>query len=61
MDQDHVLVGPGGSQALASSVSSMVQPVNARRRHRPASTTDTTSTDGTGTSGPQPGIYILQL
>ncbi|CAL8169287.1 unnamed protein product [Prunus armeniaca] len=47
MDQDHVLVGPGGSQALASSASSVVQPVSARRRHRPASTTDTTSTNST--------------
>ncbi|CAL9020782.1 unnamed protein product [Prunus brigantina] len=45
MDQDHVLVGLGGSQAPASSASSVVQPVSARRRHQPASTTDTTSTD----------------
>ncbi|CAL2244724.1 unnamed protein product [Prunus armeniaca] len=40
--------------ALASSDSSVVQPVSARRRHRPATTTDTTSTDGTGASGAPP-------
>ncbi|CAL9020279.1 unnamed protein product [Prunus brigantina] len=39
------------TNAPASSASSVVQPVSARRRHRPASTTDTTSTDGTGASG----------
>ncbi|BBN67501.1 hypothetical protein Prudu_96S000300 [Prunus dulcis] len=48
---DHVLVGPGASQAPASSASSVAQPASARRRHRPA---DTTSTDGTGASGSQP-------
>ncbi|BBH09179.1 hypothetical protein Prudu_021603 [Prunus dulcis] len=44
---DHLAVGPG-SQAPASSASSVAQPVSARRRHRPASTTDTTSTDASG-------------
>ncbi|CAL8083271.1 unnamed protein product [Prunus armeniaca] len=44
----------GVSQAPASSASSVAQPVRARRRHRPASTTDTTSTDGTVASGSQP-------
>ncbi|CAL2228438.1 unnamed protein product [Prunus armeniaca] len=58
---DHVLVGPGGSQAPASSATSVVQPVSARRRHWPASTTDTTSIDGTSASGSRPGIDILQL
>ncbi|BBG99627.1 hypothetical protein Prudu_009378, partial [Prunus dulcis] len=48
---DHVPVGPGGSQAPASSASSVAQPVSTRWRHRPASTTDTTSTDGTCASG----------
>ncbi|CAL8114195.1 unnamed protein product [Prunus armeniaca] len=51
MEQDHVLAGPGGSQAAASSSSSVVQPLSARQRHRPATTTDTTSTDCTGASG----------
>ncbi|BBN67320.1 hypothetical protein Prudu_41S000200 [Prunus dulcis] len=45
---DHLAVGPAGSQAPASSASSVAQPVSARRRHRPASTTDTTSTDASG-------------
>ncbi|BBH01519.1 hypothetical protein Prudu_011806 [Prunus dulcis] len=45
---DHLAVGPAGSQAPASSTSSVAQPVSARRRHRPASTTDTTSTDASG-------------
>ncbi|BBN68901.1 hypothetical protein Prudu_634S000100, partial [Prunus dulcis] len=36
---DHLAVGPAGSQAPASSASSVAQPVSARRRHRPASTT----------------------
>ncbi|BBG94611.1 Ankyrin repeat family protein [Prunus dulcis] len=40
--------------APASSASSVEQPVSARRRHRPADTTDTTSTDGAGASGSQP-------
>ncbi|CAL8991863.1 unnamed protein product, partial [Prunus brigantina] len=44
----------GVSQTPASSASSVAQPVSARRRHRPASTTDTTSTDGTVASGSQP-------
>ncbi|CAL9018714.1 unnamed protein product [Prunus brigantina] len=48
---DNLPVGLGVSQAPASSVA---QPVSARRRHRPASTTDTTSTDVTGASGSQP-------
>ena len=50
---------PGVSQTPASSASSVAQPVSARRRHRPASTTDTTSTDGTVASGSQPGIHFL--
>ncbi|BBG99234.1 hypothetical protein Prudu_008854 [Prunus dulcis] len=45
---DHLAVGPAGSQAPASSASSVTQPVSARRRHQPASTTDTTSTDALG-------------
>ncbi|KAI5312351.1 hypothetical protein L3X38_041524 [Prunus dulcis] len=45
---DHLAVGPAGSQAPASSASSVAQPVSPRRRHRPASTTDTTSTDASG-------------
>ncbi|CAL9002558.1 unnamed protein product [Prunus brigantina] len=48
---DHVPVGPRGSQAPASSPSSVAQPVSARRRQRPASTTNTTSTDGTSAAG----------
>ncbi|BBG96714.1 hypothetical protein Prudu_005590 [Prunus dulcis] len=44
----HSAVGPAGSQAPASSASSVAQPVSARRRHRPASTTDATSTDASG-------------
>ncbi|CAL9005258.1 unnamed protein product, partial [Prunus brigantina] len=43
--------GPVGSQTPASSASSVAQPVSARRRHRPVSTPDTTSTD---VSGSQP-------
>ncbi|KAI5341710.1 hypothetical protein L3X38_009585 [Prunus dulcis] len=50
---DRLAVGPAGSQAPASSASSVAQPVSARRRHRPASTTDATSTDA---SGSQPDI-----
>ncbi|KAI5325030.1 hypothetical protein L3X38_034103 [Prunus dulcis] len=56
---DHVVVGPGPSQAPASSASSVAQPASARRRHRPTDTIDTTSTDGTGASGSQPGITTL--
>ncbi|KAI5327014.1 hypothetical protein L3X38_026410 [Prunus dulcis] len=56
---DHVVVGPGASQAPASSTSSVAQPASARRRHRPTDTIDTTSTDGTGASGSQPGITTL--
>ncbi|KAI5349280.1 hypothetical protein L3X38_002167 [Prunus dulcis] len=56
---DHVVVGPGASQAPASSSSSVAQPPSARRRHRPTDTIDTTSTDGTGASGSQPGITTL--
>ncbi|BBH06938.1 hypothetical protein Prudu_018714 [Prunus dulcis] len=55
---DHSAVGPAGSQAPASSASSVAQPVSARRRHRPSSTTDTTSTDA---SGSQTGIDLLKL
>ncbi|KAI5343635.1 hypothetical protein L3X38_011511 [Prunus dulcis] len=51
---DHVVVGPGPSQAPASSVSSVAQPASARRRHRPTDTIETTSTDGTGASESQP-------
>ncbi|KAI5348689.1 hypothetical protein L3X38_001576 [Prunus dulcis] len=54
---DHLAVGPVGSQAPASSTSSVAQPVSARRRHRPASTTDTTSTDA---SGSQPGAQMAK-
>ncbi|KAI5318204.1 hypothetical protein L3X38_037912 [Prunus dulcis] len=56
---DHVVVGPGASQAPASSASSVAQPASARQRHRPTDTIDTTSTDGTGASGSQPGITTL--
>ncbi|KAI5350928.1 hypothetical protein L3X38_003819 [Prunus dulcis] len=49
---DHLAVGPAGSQAPTSSTSSVAQPVSARRRHRPASTTNTTLTNA---SGSQPG------
>ncbi|CAL9017902.1 unnamed protein product [Prunus brigantina] len=42
---DHLAVGVVGSQAPASSASSVAQPISAWRRHRPASTTGTTSTD----------------
>ncbi|BBH02359.1 hypothetical protein Prudu_012898 [Prunus dulcis] len=45
---DHLAVGPAGSQAPASLASSVAQPVSARRRHRPSSTTDATSTDASG-------------
>ncbi|KAI5317517.1 hypothetical protein L3X38_037224 [Prunus dulcis] len=54
---NYVVVGPGASRAPASSASSVEQP--ARRRHRPTDTIDTTSTDGTGASGSQPGITTL--
>ncbi|KAI5354967.1 hypothetical protein L3X38_007862 [Prunus dulcis] len=56
---DHVVVGPGASRVPASSASSVAQPASARRRHRPTDTIDTTSTDGTGASGSQPGITTL--
>ncbi|CAL2272024.1 unnamed protein product [Prunus armeniaca] len=58
---DQVPVGLGGSQAPASSASLVVQPVSARRRHRPANTTDTTSTDSTGASGSQPVKFVIYL
>ncbi|KAI5337666.1 hypothetical protein L3X38_016937 [Prunus dulcis] len=45
---DHLAVGPTRSQAPASSASSVAQPVSVRWRHRPASTTNTTSTDALG-------------
>ncbi|CAL8091557.1 unnamed protein product [Prunus armeniaca] len=45
MEHDHVLVGPGGSQAPSSLASSVVKPVSTRLRHWPTSTTDNTSTD----------------
>ncbi|KAI5335115.1 hypothetical protein L3X38_025248 [Prunus dulcis] len=48
---DHVVVGPGASQAPASSASFVAQPASARRRHRPTDTIDTTSTDCTSASG----------
>ncbi|CAL9025541.1 unnamed protein product [Prunus brigantina] len=44
---DHLPVAPEGSQAPTSSTSSVAQPVSASRCHRPASTTDTISTDAT--------------
>ncbi|KAI5329270.1 hypothetical protein L3X38_028667 [Prunus dulcis] len=52
---DRLAFGPAGSQAPASSASSVAQPVSARRRHRPASATDTTSTDA---SGSQPDVIL---
>ncbi|KAI5328468.1 hypothetical protein L3X38_027865 [Prunus dulcis] len=55
---NHLAVGPAGSQALASSTSSVAQPVSARRHHRPASTADTTSTDALGS---QPEAQVKQL
>ncbi|CAL2248217.1 unnamed protein product [Prunus armeniaca] len=48
---DHLPVGPRVSDAPVSSASSVAQPVSARRRHRPASTIDTISTDTSGASG----------
>ncbi|KAI5338234.1 hypothetical protein L3X38_017505 [Prunus dulcis] len=51
---DHLAVDPAGSQAPASSASSVAQPVSAKRRHRPASTTDTTSTDASGSQPETP-------
>ncbi|CAL8175349.1 unnamed protein product [Prunus armeniaca] len=52
---DHMLGGHStGSPAPASSASSVAQPVSARCGHRPPSTTDTTSIDGTGASASQP-------
>ncbi|KAI5346228.1 hypothetical protein L3X38_014107 [Prunus dulcis] len=57
---DHVVVGPGASRAPASSASSVAQPASARRRHGPTDTIDTTSTDGTGASGSQPGTKFRQ-
>ncbi|KAI5339055.1 hypothetical protein L3X38_018327 [Prunus dulcis] len=56
---DYVVVGPGASRAPASSASSVEQPASARQQHRPTDTIDTTSTDGTGASGSQPGITTL--
>ncbi|KAI5313769.1 hypothetical protein L3X38_042945 [Prunus dulcis] len=53
---DHLAVSPVGSQGPASSTSSVAHPVGARQCHRPASTTDTTSTDA---SGSQPGEVKL--
>ncbi|CAL2276212.1 unnamed protein product [Prunus armeniaca] len=53
---DQLAVGPVGSQTPASSASSVAQPVSARRRHRPISTTDTTSTDA---SGSQPVKFVI--
>ncbi|KAI5338942.1 hypothetical protein L3X38_018214 [Prunus dulcis] len=58
---DHVVVGPGPSQAPASSASSVAQPASARRRHRPTDTINTTSTDDTGASGSQPGKCLMFL
>ncbi|KAI5350319.1 hypothetical protein L3X38_003210 [Prunus dulcis] len=55
---ENVVVGPGASQAPASSASSVAQPASARRRHRPTDTIDKTSTDGTGASGSQPERQI---
>ncbi|BBH01809.1 hypothetical protein Prudu_012188, partial [Prunus dulcis] len=53
---DHLAVGPAGSQAPASSASSVAQPVSARRHHRSASTTDTTSTDASGSQSAKKNI-----
>ncbi|CAL9004875.1 unnamed protein product [Prunus brigantina] len=53
MEQDHVLADLR-RHTPASSSSSAVQPVSTRRWHRPTSTTDITSTDGTGASGAPP-------
>ncbi|KAI5313467.1 hypothetical protein L3X38_042643 [Prunus dulcis] len=55
---DHLAADPVGSQAPASSAALVAQPVSTRRYHQPASITDTTSTDA---SGSQPGIDFLQL
>ncbi|XP_016650507.1 PREDICTED: uncharacterized protein LOC107881377 [Prunus mume] len=51
---DHLPVGPRVSDAPTSSASSVAQPVSARRRHRPPSTSDTISTDASAGSGSQP-------
>ena len=48
-------VSPHVSRAPVSSESSVAQPVSARRRHRPPSTTDTTSPSAASVSGSQPG------
>ncbi|KAI5321243.1 hypothetical protein L3X38_030314 [Prunus dulcis] len=61
---DVLAVGPAGSQAPASSASSVAQPVSARRRHRPASTTDATSTDASGSQpahGSLMGVLSVRL
>ncbi|CAL9025681.1 unnamed protein product [Prunus brigantina] len=50
---DHMAVGPVGSQAPASSASSMAQPISAKWRHQPTSTTDTTLIDASR-SQPEP-------
>ncbi|KAI5313469.1 hypothetical protein L3X38_042645 [Prunus dulcis] len=56
---DHLAVGPAGSQAPASSASSVAQPVSARLCHWPASTADTTSADASGSqSGSQSSLEI---
>ncbi|CAL2259323.1 unnamed protein product [Prunus armeniaca] len=49
-----IAVCPRVSHAPASSESSVAQPVSARRRHRPPSMTDTTSTSAAGASESQP-------
>ncbi|BBN70388.1 hypothetical protein Prudu_1466S001400 [Prunus dulcis] len=51
---DHMAVGPMGFQAPTSSASSVGQPFSARRRHLPTSTTDTTSTDVSGSHQEHP-------
>ncbi|CAL8169121.1 unnamed protein product [Prunus armeniaca] len=53
-EMDHLPVGPRVSDAPTSSASSVAQPVSARRRHRPPSTSDTISTDASAGSGSQP-------
>ncbi|CAL2271139.1 unnamed protein product [Prunus armeniaca] len=52
-EMDHFPVGPRVSDAPTSSASSVAQPVSARRRHRPPSTSDTISTDASAGSGSQ--------
>ncbi|CAL8992066.1 unnamed protein product [Prunus brigantina] len=52
-EMDHLPVGPRVSDAPVSSASSVAQPLSARRRHRPPSTSDTISTDASVGPGTQ--------